>query len=170
MTAAMDKSNNSTKHKDRSPISRRGLLLGGFLVAMAATYGLFSSYAIKFIFPERKAPRLRRIFLAFTSDILQGESKSILMPSGDQLLISNTRNIDAETGNTFVAFSNSCPHLGCKVFWEAQAEQFICPCHQGIFDAEGKAISGPPAQSGSSLRHYRIEVQGNSIYALIEEV
>jgi Rieske Fe-S protein len=166
----MDKPNNSTNSKNRSSISRRGLLLGGFLASLAATYGLFASYAMKFVFPERKEPRLRRVFLAFASDIPQGDSKSILMPSGDQLLISNTRSIDAETGNTFVAFSNSCPHLGCKVFWEAQAEQFICPCHQGIFDAEGQPVSGPPAQSDSNLKHYRIEVEGNSIYALIEEV
>ncbi len=166
----MDKPNSSTNNKNPSPITRRGLLLGGFLASLAATYGFFASFAMKFVFPERKAPRLRRVFLAFASDIPQGDSKSILMPSGDQLLISNTRSVDAETGNTFVAFSNSCPHLGCKVFWEARVEQFICPCHQGVFDAEGKPISGPPAQSGSSLRHYRIEVEGNSIYALIEEV
>lgn len=166
----MDKPNNASNNKNQSPITRRGLLLGGFLASLAAAYGFFGATAIKFVFPERRAPRIRRMFLAFASDVPQGESKSILMPSGDQLLVSNTRNIDAETGNTFVAFSNSCPHLGCKVFYEAKKEQFICPCHQGIFDAEGKPISGPPAQSGSSLKHYRIEVEGNSIYALIEEV
>ena len=166
----MNKSDKSTSQKVKQPMSRRGLLLGGFVASLAATYGLFSSYSLKFIFPERKPPRLRRVFLAFVSDISQGESRSILMPSGDQLLLSNTRNIGAETGNSFVAFSNSCPHLGCKVFWEAQQERFICPCHQGIFDAEGKAVSGPPAQSGKDLRNYSVEVQGNSIYALIEEV
>ncbi len=145
-------------------------MLGGLLTSLAAAYGLFASYAVKFIFPERKPLRLKRVFLAFASDIAQGESRSILMPSGDQLLISNIGSLDPGSGNTFVAFSNSCPHLGCKVFWEAQEERYICPCHQGVFDAEGIAISGPPAQSGSNLRHYRIEVQGNAIYALVEEV
>lgn len=156
--------------KGRLSMSRRRLLTGGFLASLAAAYGLFAVRATQFIFPERKSPRLRRIFLAFASDISQGASKSIPMPSGDRLLISNTRSINPETGNTFVAFSNSCPHLGCKVHWEAQEERFVCPCHLGIFNAEGIAISGPPAQSGSNLRHYPIEVSGNSIYAVIEEV
>ena len=92
------------------------------------------------------------------------------MPSGDQLLLSNTRIINPETGNTFNAFSNSCPHLGCKVHWEPREEHFLCPCHQGIFNAEGIAVSGPPAQSGSNLKHYLIEVSDNSIYAVLEEV
>ena len=155
--------------EDHLRLTRRKLLTGGFLASLAAAYGLFASRAFEFIFPEKKSPRVRRIFLAFVSDIPQGASRSIPMPSGDQLLLSNTRRVNPETGNTFLAFSNSCPHLGCKVHWEALGERFVCPCHQGVFDADGVAISGPPSQSGSSLRHYPIEVSGNSIYAVIEE-
>lgn len=151
-------------------VPRRGILLGGFLTALAAAYGLFASYAIRFVFPKRGNPRRTRIFLGFRSDVSPGDSKAVNMPSGDQLLISNTGRINPDTGNTFVAFSNSCPHLGCKVHWEAQEEQFFCPCHQGIFDADGIAISGPPAQSQSNLKPYDIEVEGNSIYAIVEEV
>ena len=154
----------------RLPLSRRRLLTGGFLASLAAAYGLFAARAFQFVFPERKPPRLRRIFLAFVSDIPQGASKSIPLPSGDQILLSNTRSINPDTGNTFVAFSNSCPHLGCKVHWEAQEEHFICPCHQGVFNAEGVAVSGPPEQSGSNLKQYSIEVSGNSIYVVVEEV
>lgn len=154
----------------RPRLARRRFLLGGFLVSLATTYGLFSSYAIKFILPARKPPRLKRVFISFASDIQQGESKSVVMPSGDQLLISNTGRLNAETGNTFIAFSNSCPHLGCRISWESRPERFVCPCHQGIFDSDGVAISGPPEQSGSNLRPYRVEIEGNSIYALEEEI
>jgi Rieske Fe-S protein len=150
--------------------ARRGFLLGGFLAALAAAYGVFATFAIQFIFPRRGEARLSRIFIGFQSDVSPGESKAVSMPSGDQLLISNTGRINPNTGNTFVAFSNSCPHLGCKVHWEAKAEHFICPCHQGIFDANGIATSGPPAQSNSNLKPYDIEVAGNSIYAIVEEV
>ena len=166
----MENEKQNPESKNRTSLSRRKLLTGGFLLSLAASYGLFATRAFQFIFPERKSARLRRIFLAFVSDIPQGTSRSIPMPSGDQLLLSNTRSINPETGNTFVAFSNSCPHLGCKVHWEAQEERFLCPCHQGIFNAEGIAVSGPPAQSGSNLRQYTIEVSGNSIYVVVEEV
>jgi Rieske Fe-S protein len=155
---------------DHLSLSRRRLLTGGFLASLAAAYGLFAARAVQFVFPERKSPHARRIFLAFASDIPQGASKSIPMPSGDRLLLSNTRSANPETGNTFVAFSDSCPHLGCRVHWASQEEHFVCPCHQGVFNADGIALSGPPAQSGRNLRHYSVEVSGNSIYAVVEEV
>ncbi len=157
------------QHEIASWIGRRKFLFGGFLAALAGAYGLFAGIAVRFIFPAREAPRLGRIFLGFTKDVGPGASRAVTMPSGDQLLISNTGRLNADTGNTFVAFSNSCPHLGCKVHWEAQQERFFCPCHQGVFDADGIARSGPPADSGSNLRPYRIEVVGASIYALVEE-
>lgn len=151
-------------------VARRRFLFGAFLAALAGVYGIFGSMAARFVFPRRRAPRRNRIFIAFVREIGQGQSKAVNMPSGDQLLISNTGRIDPETGDTLVAFSNSCPHLGCKVHWEARQERFVCPCHQGVFRADGVAVSGPPAQSGSNLKPYRVEVEGDSIYALVEDV
>ena len=158
------------KRDDRRLFTRRRIVTGGFFASLAAAYSLFAVRAIQFVFPERKSFRKTRIFLAFTSDIPQGESKSIPMPSGDQLLLSSTRRVDPNKRNTYVAFSSSCPHLGCRVHWDSLTERFLCPCHQGVFNAKGLAISGPPAQSGSNLKHYPVEVSGNSIYAVVEEV
>lgn len=150
-------------------VTGRRLLLGGFLGSLAATYGLFASYAVRFVFPKRAIPRRQRIFIAYTHDIGPGQSRAVNMPAGDQLLISNTGRINPATGNTFIAFSNSCPHLGCKVHWEPRRERFFCPCHQGVFRPDGKAIEGPPAKSGKSLKPYEIDVDGSSIYAVVEE-
>ncbi len=152
-----------------TPPQRRKFLLAAFLGSLASVYGVFASYAVQFVFPKRKAPRRTRVFVSFSSEIGPGSSRAVKMPSGDQLLISNTGRVNPDTGNTFIAFSNSCPHLGCKVHWEARTERFVCPCHQGVFNADGVAISGPPAQSGSNLRPYDIEVEGNSLYAIVVE-
>ncbi len=43
-----------------------------------------------------------------------------------------------------VVFSSTCTHLGCTVRWEEKSRHFICPCHGGIYDAEGEVVSGPP--------------------------
>jgi Rieske Fe-S protein len=44
-----------------------------------------------------------------------------------------------------VAFSQQCTHLGCVVYYEAQAKRWHCPCHEGNFDERtGAVISGPP--------------------------
>jgi menaquinol-cytochrome c reductase iron-sulfur subunit len=44
---------------------------------------------------------------------------------------------------TFLAFSANCTHLGCPVRWERRAELFMCPCHGGVFYADGSVAAGP---------------------------
>jgi len=43
-----------------------------------------------------------------------------------------------------VVFSNVCTHLSCRVNWNADKQQYICPCHDGRFGIDGKVVSGPP--------------------------
>ena len=49
-----------------------------------------------------------------------------------------------ENGQDFVAMSNICTHLGCRVRWIPDKEGFYCPCHNGVFAKDGTVISGPP--------------------------
>ena len=44
----------------------------------------------------------------------------------------------------FVAMSNICTHLGCRVRWIPDQEGFFCPCHNGVFTKDGSVVSGPP--------------------------
>jgi cytochrome b6-f complex iron-sulfur subunit len=43
-----------------------------------------------------------------------------------------------------IALSAVCTHLGCIVQWQRDKEQFLCPCHAGLYTAEGTVVSGPP--------------------------
>ena len=47
-------------------------------------------------------------------------------------IVINTR------GHGFLAFSKVCTHLGCLVKYDQERQMFICPCHAGTFDLEGK--------------------------------
>jgi Rieske Fe-S protein len=48
-------------------------------------------------------------------------------------------------GGELRAFSQKCTHLGCVVTWNRTAEQMLCPCHDGVFDARsGLVLAGPP--------------------------
>ena len=49
-----------------------------------------------------------------------------------------------EDGQNYIAMSNICTHLGCKVRWIGEREQFLSPCHNGVFDKLGFVVSGPP--------------------------
>jgi menaquinol-cytochrome c reductase iron-sulfur subunit len=46
----------------------------------------------------------------------------------------------------YVAISTRCMHLGCPVRYVSAAERFICPCHGGVYDFQGKVAGGPPVR------------------------
>jgi len=52
-------------------------------------------------------------------------------------------------GETVLAFSAVCPHLGCSV--NAVGREFACPCHTSAFDADGKKKSGPSPRDMDTL-------------------
>ena len=43
----------------------------------------------------------------------------------------------------FIAVSNRCAHLGCPVRFVEAAGNFICPCHGGVYDFQGKRHRRP---------------------------
>lgn len=45
--------------------------------------------------------------------------------------------------NSLNVFSTNCPHLGCGIDWGQDENKFLCPCHRGVFDIDGKTIAGP---------------------------
>lgn len=49
-----------------------------------------------------------------------------------------------ESGNQFRVFAVNCAHLGCPVRWFPQSQLFMCPCHGGVYYADGSRASGPP--------------------------
>jgi Rieske Fe-S protein len=49
--------------------------------------------------------------------------------------------------------SSICPHLGCPINWHPNQSEFICPCHGGIFNANGQHIGGPPPRSMDPLAY-----------------
>jgi menaquinol-cytochrome c reductase iron-sulfur subunit len=51
-----------------------------------------------------------------------------------------------EDPNEFIAISTRCAHAGCPVRFIEAASNFICPCHGGVYDFEGKVIGGPPVR------------------------
>jgi Rieske Fe-S protein len=46
----------------------------------------------------------------------------------------------------YVAISTRCAHLGCPVRYVQAAQRFICPCHGGVYDRQGKVVGGPPVR------------------------
>ncbi|HLG29482.1 MAG TPA: ATP-binding cassette domain-containing protein, partial [Candidatus Brocadiales bacterium] len=53
----------------------------------------------------------------------------------------------------FIIFSDRCTHLGCAVRWDGEKRQFLCPCHNGIFDIDGNVVAGPPPEPLRKLNY-----------------
>ena len=58
-----------------------------------------------------------------------------------------------EAGGKLRVFSSTCTHLACNVIWREEEEVFVCPCHSGRFNGDGKHIAGPPTRPLTVLQH-----------------
>ena len=59
------------------------------------------------------------------------------------------------------AFSNLCTHLSCRVNWKDELSEYVCPCHDGHFDIQGKVTAGPPP---APLYPYETKVEEGILY------
>ena len=143
-------------------VSRRWLLL----TAGAALNGLVGLALAVPIVRYLLAPV--RKDSAYKSWVSLGSADSF--PLGETRLVSYknpwTRPWDGETDNVacyvrregtsqFTVFAINCAHLGCPVRWFPQSQLFMCPCHGGVYYADGSRASGPP-ERGLFTYEYKI--------------
>ena len=65
-----------------------------------------------------------------------------------------------------VAYSPTCPHLGCAFQWNADEKQFRCPCHNSVFALSGEVVSGPAPRSLDQLPE---KVENGQLFVVYEE-
>jgi Rieske Fe-S protein len=64
-------------------------------------------------------------------------------------------------GQKFTVFAINCAHLGCPVRWFGESELFMCPCHGGVYYADGSVASGPPPRG---LFAYETKIQDKQLW------
>lgn len=72
---------------------------------------------------------------------------------------------NSERTDDFLVFAINCTHLGCPVNWVAGGEIFLCPCHGGVFYADGTVAAGPPPLP---LRRYQVRVVNGELQILTQ--
>jgi Rieske Fe-S protein len=65
---------------------------------------------------------------------------------------------DAAGEHQFLVLAVNCAHLGCPVEWFQESGLFMCPCHGGVYYANGERASGPPPQ-GLFQCDYRVTIK-----------
>jgi Rieske Fe-S protein len=138
----------------RSFLSRIALFLG-----VGSSYGAFTAMALRYLYPTRRAPVWRSIFVGRLEQIPDGGTRVVEDLNGVPVQV-------VRDGTKLRALSTVCPHLGCRVRWEAPKRQFACPCHNAAFDADGKRLTGPAPRD---LDRYEVALEGESIYLKMRE-
>jgi cytochrome b6-f complex iron-sulfur subunit len=117
-------------------LHRRGFLR--FLLSVFSLTALGS-----FLYPISRfiAPPLASKFtskLSIEKDLIPvGGAKEIVLGNAPAIIIN-------VPDKGYVAVSRVCTHLGCLVQYDKKEKRLLCPCHAGVFDLEGKVLSGPP--------------------------
>ena len=61
---------------------------------------------------------------------------------------------NSKTGNYKVndtLLTSICPHNGCRLNYNSNSQQFICPCHNSKFNLEGTCLQGPACPNSIKL-------------------
>ena len=58
------------------------------------------------------------------------------------------------------AFSATCTHLSCTVQYRTDLHEIWCACHNGMYDLNGRNVSGPPPRP---LESYQVHVRGDDL-------
>ena len=133
------------------------------LIGVVASFGQWMRIVVAFLYPHKKKGRW--YFVATTKSFTRGGSMEYKTPEGQSIAISRIGLTG--TAKDFIALSNVCPHLGCKVYWEGTSSSFFCPCHNGRFSSVGKPLEGPPAQASQELIRFPLKIAKGLLYIQI---
>ncbi len=135
--------------------SRRDALAN---IALAVTLipgmGVAAGYVMRFLVPSSNR-RIEELLLAKVSKVPLGGSRLFRGVLGNDLIA-----VRLNAGGVKV-FSSICTHLGCQIKWDPTEGNFLCPCHMGRFDTDGKVIAGPPPEP---MPEFPVRIEGDNIF------
>jgi Rieske Fe-S protein len=135
-------------------VTRRRLisiLLGGGLLASLAS---FFYPVVRYLVPPPVADLgTDEVVAAKVADLKSNSGKIFRFGSRPGLLIMNA-------DGTYRALSATCTHLGCTVQYRPDLREIWCACHNGLYDLNGRNISGPPPRP---LEVFDVHLRGDDI-------
>ncbi len=55
---------------------------------------------------------------------------------------------------------STCTHLGCRTRYDQVSENFVCPCHGGVYGQDGSVLEGPPP---APLRRIEARIEDGNV-------
>jgi cytochrome b6-f complex iron-sulfur subunit len=136
------------------PMRRRivQVLLGG---------GLFASL-VSFVYPVLRYLLPPRV-VELGGDEVVASKVGELKPNGSKIFRFGARPalLIMTAEGEYRALSAVCTHLSCTVQYRNDLHEIWCACHNGLYDLNGRNISGPPPRP---LESFQVHVRGNEIF------
>jgi len=82
---------------------------------------------------------------------------------GDGDHADDEREADETKAHKFLILAVNCAHLGCPVEWFQESGLFMCPCHGGVYYANGERASGPPPRASNNVANH-VESQNGPVF------
>ena len=142
---------NQDPHRTRARRLFIQALLGGGLLASAAS---FFYPILRYLIPP-PSPDLGgdSIVAGKVGELKPNSGKIFAFGSRPALLVRTTE-------GEYRALSATCTHLNCTVQYRSELGQVWCACHNGLYDLNGRNISGPPPRP---LQPYEVHIRGDEI-------
>ena len=127
------------------------ILLGGGLLASFAS---FVYPVLRYLVPPPVAELgADQVIAGKIGELKPNSAKIFRFGSRPGLLIRNT-------DGSYRALSATCTHLGCIVQYRGDLLEIWCACHNGLYDLNGRNISGPPPRP---LEVYEVHLRGDDV-------
>jgi cytochrome b6-f complex iron-sulfur subunit len=136
----------------RSPRRRfmEFLLGGGFLASLAS----FVYPVLRYLVPPAVAD-------LGGDEVVAGKAGEI-KPNSSKIFRFGTRPalLVVTADGEYRALSAICTHLACTVQYRSDLREIWCACHNGMYDLNGRNVSGPPPRP---LEQFQVHVRGDEI-------
>ena len=149
-----ERADSNSEQRFESGNTRRqwiGLFLGGGLLASFAS---FIYPVLRYLIPPPVADLGGdEIVAAKVKELKPNSANKFRFGSRPGLLILNS-------DGSYRALSATCTHLGCTVQYRSDLREIWCACHNGIYDLNGRNVSGPPPRP---LTVFDVHLRGDEI-------
>ncbi len=71
---------------------------------------------------------------------------------------------DPNNSSKVLAVNATCTHNGCTVKWKTADKQFVCPCHDAKFAADGAVKQGP---ANKPLPRYAAKIEKGQVLVAV---
>lgn len=143
----------STVVPEGGPTRRRlvELFLGG---------GLFASF-VSFVYPVLRYLVPPPVADLGGNDVIAAKVGDLKPNSGKIFRFGSRPGLLLRIGEgEYRAFSATCTHLSCTVQYRTDLHEIWCACHNGMYDLNGRNVSGPPPRP---LESYQVHVRGEDL-------